>query len=133
MTVKKGASTFALSTIPFFSVYIGTYSMLVPAMKREKGEPWVLCLFRFAIDENARSFLHSLCDASMPFSYKLTAFKIATAVSSTALACAAEVPFDESKKMITAGDKRVLMQATALRVPLGALLLLAYDAIRTSV
>ena len=28
MTVAKGVSSFALSTIPFFSVYIGTYSIL---------------------------------------------------------------------------------------------------------
>ena len=68
-----------------------------------------------------------------PTSYNLTPFKAVAAIASTTIACVAEIPFDHSKKMITAGDKRVLMQATALRVPLGSLLLIAYDAIRTSV
>ena len=53
-------------------------------------------------------------------------------MASTATAAVAELPFDKAKVSISGGSVRSAAVATALRVPLGAALLLAYDQILSS-
>tara|TARA_B110001452_G_scaffold262573_1_gene262776 strand:- start:682 stop:1182 length:501 start_codon:yes stop_codon:yes gene_type:complete len=58
--------------------------------------------------------------------------KAGWALASTATAAVAELPFDKAKVSISGGSVRSAALATALRVPLGAALLLAYDQILSS-
>ena len=55
--------------------------------------------------------------------------RAAWAMGSTAVAAVVELPFDKAKINITGGTLRSAALANALRVPLGAALLLAYDQI----
>ena len=53
--------------------------------------------------------------------------KICWATGATTSAAVCELPFDKSKISISGGSMRTAAVTTAMRVPLGALLLVAYD------
>ena len=58
--------------------------------------------------------------------------KICWATGATALAAGIELPFDKSKINISGGSMKSAATTTAMRIPLGALLLIAYDQIFTN-
>lgn len=58
--------------------------------------------------------------------------KIFWATGATALAAGIELPFDKSKINISGGSMKSAATTTAMRIPLGALLLIAYDQIFTN-
>jgi hypothetical protein len=93
MSVAKNQSSFAFSTIPFMTVYLGLYF----SRDRLAGE-----------------------SPSTKFSNALLA-------SCAAALC--ELPFDHAKVNISGGSRWTAAAATALRVPLAAALLVAYDRI----
>ena len=58
--------------------------------------------------------------------------KMFWATTATGFAAAAELPFDKAKQNISGGKMKTAAVTTAMRVPLGALLLIAYDQILTN-
>jgi len=54
------------------------------------------------------------------------------AVTATTLGCAMELPFDRAKHAMTGGNRGFALASTALRIPLGSMLLVGYDKIRTA-
>lgn len=104
--VEKGKTSFAYSTIPFMSVYLGMNSMLVQANRRQQGD---LC----SSNGNASTL----------------ASRYTMALISTAAATIVQIPFDKAKLSMAGGNMGYAMAMSALRVPLGAALLVAYNEI----
>jgi hypothetical protein len=98
-TVQPGQSSFAKGTIPFMAVYLGVWSHWKNRTEADGSEARRTGASRFRL-----------------------------ALGATAAATVAELPFDLSKHNISGGLRSALM-VSLLRVPLGSLLLLAYDEI----
>jgi hypothetical protein len=119
MTTTKGGSHFAASTIPYMSMYIGENqtSLAEPSAKTASYQmPGV-----YFLNPGRANEIES--DEPQPFSSK-----VAWALGAASCASAIEFPFDRSKHQML-GSMRNAAFAAALRVPLGALLLIGYDQI----
>lgn len=118
LTVPPGTSSFALSNIPFFAVLFSAHFSLRTIM----------------LDRNDTVNVDGDVGGgrSRRPAPALDTRKVGQAALATALACLAEAPFDKAKREITGSSWRRLAQLTALRIPLGTCLLLAYDTIYTA-
>mmetsp|Transcript_10877 Transcript_10877/g.23197 ORF Transcript_10877/g.23197 Transcript_10877/m.23197 type:complete len:195 (+) Transcript_10877:559-1143(+) len=119
-TVKAGSSHFAYGVIPFMACYFGiffTATAIEPATHGPSKD----------VDPTS-----ALTRNTSPYEREAPPFvrKAGFAAVATLAASGAELPFDFSKQNVSGGMRMAAITA-ALRVPLGSLLLLAYDRILT--